>query len=430
MKEIKVIIGKNFGDEGKGMTVDSLCNDCHALVIRHNGGAQAGHTVEDGAFRFIFQQLGSGSRWGCPTYWSRTFFPDLLKLSEEAEDFKQEVLSKYGKELEIKVYADGDCACTIIYDVLLNSLVEQLRGKNRHGSCGMGIYEAVLRSRQQNFSLYLRDFKGANCDNIVNRLYKIRQEYVYPRLEKICHNYESIINRQENQEWISLIKNDNLLVNAAYTMCENFKQYITITEPGVLFKNYDKIVFENAQGLLLDEDNKEYYPNLTPSHTGLNNVIELLGSLYCASTNMDNEDNLLKSVDLEVIYVTRTYVTRHGAGRLDYECKKEEINEGMVDLTNVPNPWQEQLRYAKHPSIDKFFQYMKQDFQLIEQLPCKKRVSLMVTHLDETGRALIFNDKVMNIFEFQEFCKKDMGIEVFTNESMWKIKKDKINQPN
>ncbi|MDE7285341.1 MAG: hypothetical protein K2N55_00655 [Lachnospiraceae bacterium] len=39
------------------------------------------------------------------------------------------------------VYADPDCACTTVYDVLLNSLPEQLRAKDRHGSCGMGIFE-------------------------------------------------------------------------------------------------------------------------------------------------------------------------------------------------------------------------------------------------------------------------------------------------
>ena len=54
MKEIKVVIGKNFGDEGKGATVHRLCKGKKALVVRHNGGAQAGHTVEDGRFRFVF----------------------------------------------------------------------------------------------------------------------------------------------------------------------------------------------------------------------------------------------------------------------------------------------------------------------------------------------------------------------------------------
>ena len=55
MKDIKVVIGKNFGDEGKGAAVYRLCQGKKAIVVRHNGGAQAGHTVEDGSFRFVFQ---------------------------------------------------------------------------------------------------------------------------------------------------------------------------------------------------------------------------------------------------------------------------------------------------------------------------------------------------------------------------------------
>ncbi|HKM33520.1 MAG TPA: adenylosuccinate synthetase [Lachnospiraceae bacterium] len=414
MKEIKVVIGKNFGDEGKGMTVDSLCKNCNALVIRHNGGAQAGHTVEESTFRFVFHQLGSGSRWGCPTYWSRTFLPDLLKLSEEAESFKQETRQKMNKDVSVKVYADPNCACTTVYDVLLNSLTEQLRGKDRHGSCGMGIYEAVLRSRQQDCCLYLKDFISADCDAIVKKLFQIRQEYVYPRLEQLGKQYAKDINRSENQEWVSLIKEDNLLMNAARIMYENFREYITLKDAKVLFSTYDRVVFENAQGLLLDEENKEYYPHLTPSHTGLCNVVELMRNLYYADAHLYKNENMLREVDFEAIYVTRTYVTRHGAGRLDYECRKEDINEAMIDLTNVPNPWQQQLRYAKHPDFKIFFQYMEQDFQLVEFLPCKKKATLMVTHLDETQNRLLFYERDLKFYEFVQFCRKEKGIKVET----------------
>lgn len=415
MKEIKVVIGKNFGDEGKGMTVDSLCKGCHALVIRHNGGAQAGHTVEEGDFRFVFHQLGSGSRWGCPTYWSRTFLPDLLKLSEEADSFKQETKQKMKKDVAIKVYADPNCACTTVYDVLLNSLTEQLRGKDRHGSCGMGIYEAVLRSRQQEYCLYLKDFLSTDCDTIAEKLLLIRQEYVYPRLHQLCEQYGEVIEQPENEEWVSLIKDDHLLINAAQIMYENYRKYVTLIDAKALFSNYDRLVFENAQGLLLDEENKEYYPHLTPSHTGLYNVVELLKNLYDGDTHFSIEENVLKEVDFEAIYVTRTYMTRHGAGRLDHECRKEDINETMIDRTNVPNPWQEQLRYAKHPDRNQFFHYMEQDFLQANFLPCKKKASLMVTHLDETQNYLQLYDRNWSFHEFKQFCTNKKGIEAYTS---------------
>ena len=50
--------------------------------------------------------------------------------------------------------------------------------------------------------------------------------------------------------------------------------------------------------------------------------------------------------DVEVCYVSRTYMTRHGVGRFDTECDKALINKNMIDMTNVPNPFQDVLRYG------------------------------------------------------------------------------------
>lgn len=65
-KQIKVVIGANFGDEGKGLMTDYFCNklsaDGSVLNIRHNGGAQAGHTVvTPDDKRHVFSHFGAGS---------------------------------------------------------------------------------------------------------------------------------------------------------------------------------------------------------------------------------------------------------------------------------------------------------------------------------------------------------------------------------
>ena len=57
---ICAVIGKNFGDEGKGLAVDYLSLQAKGgpvLVIRHNGGAQSGHTVDLPDKRFVFHEL-------------------------------------------------------------------------------------------------------------------------------------------------------------------------------------------------------------------------------------------------------------------------------------------------------------------------------------------------------------------------------------
>lgn len=392
MKEIKVVIGKNFGDEGKGAAVHFLAKEKGTVVVRHNGGGQSGHTVEEGNFRFIFHQLGSGSLKGCPTYWSKTFLPDLLKLGEEIAAFK-EALQNAGREKDeplaalyqkdFKVYASPDCACVTIYDVLLNSLKETLRGENKHGSCGMGIYETVLRTKEPVYALYLRDFWGLTYGEVVRRLQRIQRGYAIPRLKELQAEYPEDFDREEICFWAEMMESEEVLRNAACDMHENFNRNVVFMDFESLFSKMDTVIFENGQGLLLDWDNEEYAPHLTASHTGLTNITKLLGE-------MDQE--LIKDCSLDVYYITRSYVTRHGAGRLDEECFKEDINPFMVDRTNIPNVWQDTLRYARHPVGEDFFRYIKKDLENLKDGILSSKVHILLTHMDETAGKVLFAD--------------------------------------
>lgn len=459
MVTVKAVIGKNFGDEGKGQTVDLLCResrDRNVLVLRHNGGAQAGHTVEDGDFRFVFHQLGSGSHQGCPTYWCRTFLPDLLKLGEEMSDMRQA-----GMNIQT-VYAHPDCACVTVCDVLLNSLTEQLRGRDRHGSCGMGIFETVLRTENAPYALFLRDFenaKGGTAEtDIAERLCYIRNHYTIPRLAELKREHPDAFRDPDIRRWAELITDDNVLYNAAEIMCENYRRYVTLADWPHTAEQYDVLIFESGQGLMLDWDNEEYAPHLTASHTGMKNVAELLAELEGSgnsdrseqsgrpgsSERSDEPDNPERSdrpdnpeqsdrpdnpeqaggtdspkhsdrpgktdiSTLEIIYVTRTYVTRHGAGRLDHECPGEAVCPGMTDRTNVFNPWQEHLRYGRHPAGEDFFRYIRRDLEQLEYMLPRQpfSVSLYLTHLDETQGRILFSDGDRNFEEFCLYCRNE-----------------------
>lgn len=413
MREAKAVIGKNFGDEGKGQTVDLLCRGRHALVVRHNGGAQAGHTVEEGDFRFVFHQLGSGSRQGCPTFWSRTFLPDLFKLGEEMEAYRtvSDTIRLSNQAQNIcafpvsAVYADPRCACTTIYDVLLNSLTEQLRGKDKHGSCGMGIYETLLRTRTSPYSLFLQDFQQTDADGIFRKLLNIREHYTKARLAKLQAAYPGRFHDPDIRRWVDLMEDDNLPCNAAHIMCENFDNYVIPADWPQMAAQYDTVIFENAQGLLLDWDNEEYSPHLTASHTGLKNVAELLQELQ-DSQEASRPANSLLPDSMEIIYVSRSYVTRHGAGRLDYECAKEDINPEMTDCTNLPNPWQDALRYARHPAGEDFFQYIRKDLTNLEPLNLPCSVALSLTHLNETQGQILFADQDRNPEALLTYCEE------------------------
>lgn len=131
--------------------------------------------------------------------------------------------------------------------------------------------------------------------------------------------------------------------------------------------DYNCMVFEGGQGLLLDRNNREYYPHLTPSNTGIENPLNIISGLN-------------STLDIEVCYVTRTYLTRHGDGRLDGECEKSEINPDMQDLTNVPNSHQGALRYAKLDE-DSLKERILNDFSPMRKYGAK--ISLAVMHTNE-----------------------------------------------
>lgn len=83
-------------------------------------------------------------------------------------------------------------------------------------------------------------------------------------------------------------------------------------------------------------------------------------------------------IDVEVCYVSRTYMTRHGAGRFDTECSKDEINKDMIDLTNVPNPHQDSLRYGRLNLLD-----LKNRINADADMMADIRKSIAFTHCNE-----------------------------------------------
>lgn len=364
--DIKIVIGKNFGDEGKGLATDYFASKSeNALVIKHNGGAQAGHTVDKESGRFVFHQLSSGSFYSASTYLAKTFCPDLLKLPEEIEDFRKQ------EGIVVPLYIDANCKITTVYDVILNSIIEEARGNARHGSCGMGIFETVVRNSIKGYKMELDEFACLSMEERIGFLEKLRCDYVPKRLAK------ENITLDESSEWYYLLSSGELSVNAAYDMSKAYSYFTMVTNPKELIKDFNTLIFEGAQGLMLDWDNEEYAPHLTASKTGSANPVSLLNEW---GVQIDEHNT-------EVCYVTRSYVTRHGAGRLDYEISADQIPDYLVDQTNVYNKWQDNLRFALHPSDPEvFWKYIKLD---LKEYASKPKVSLLITHLNETNGKLL-----------------------------------------
>lgn len=291
----RVVIGANFGDEGKGLVVDWLCSQGADCVVRFNGGANAGHTVVTPAGRHVFRHFGSGSFLGVPTYLSQFFVCNPILFFEELRD-----LSALG--INPVVGAHPDCPITTHIDMLINQEKERQRGAKRHGSCGIGLHETQQRSRVPSLKITLGDLW--NGVKLEDRLREIGTRWAGYRAHKDFHGEEAV------QEFIEC--------------CHLFADYV---QP-MGIAHVKNPVFEGAQGLLLSQDNAEYRPHLTHSYTGMHNV-----RILCRQAGLDPE----------IYYVSRTYLTRHGAGRLPGEGG---LLFAYADDTNNDNAWQGALRFA------------------------------------------------------------------------------------
>ena len=165
------VVGKNYGDEGKGLVTASLCSlFSKPLIIKHNGGAQAGHTVEneERGIRFIHHQTGSGAEYRADTLLAETYYPDLYQIKKEIEEFKS--VFKFSPV----IFGEERACITTIDDVLINMAVETGRGENRHGSCGMGINECSERIKA-GFKVTLKDVADITYEQFCDLLADIRR---------------------------------------------------------------------------------------------------------------------------------------------------------------------------------------------------------------------------------------------------------------
>lgn len=312
-----VVIGANFGDEGKGLAVDAVVAQGgnpagDAAVIRFNGGAQAGHTVvnEDGR-RHVFSHVGAGAFAGAATFLSRFFVVQPAIFAMEAAELA-------GLGLKPAVHVDPDAQVTTPFDVFINRWAEEARGGARHGSVGAGFGETLERAGC-GYPLAVRDLGDDKC--LAEILARIRDAWLPVRLAKLGVPFTA-----ERRGAAA-----DPAVMARYIRQVDVLRRVATPAAIDAVLTRRTIVFEGAQGLLLDMDRGFEFPYVTRSNTGLRNVLALAADAGIAH--------------LDVIYMTRAYLTRHGAGPLRNETPALAFAD-VVDPTNRPNPWQGGLRVA------------------------------------------------------------------------------------
>lgn len=401
------VIGKNFGDEGKGFTCSRLASSLKkSLIIKHNGGGQAGHTVEDpeGKWRFIHHQIGAGAEYHVPTLFTDSFMPDLFQLGKEVKDFTE----FFG--FQPILYSEKNARITTIDDVLLNMGAELARGEKRHGSCGMGIEECVQRNAA-GYGITVEELATWTKLVLLDRLKQIRKEYTERRAKilGIQAPDSSKSMKQSNlmnfsNPYYEMLQNETVLENFVVEVKENVKLLTLVDVDRKWLEEFQNLIFETGQGLLLDQDYEAYAPYLTSSKTGIHNP-----TIFLEKRGLSLE---------EAIYVTRPYVTRHGNGPLPCEVERSELPGVGEDLTNQPNEWQGTLRYAKHESLEAFFAPVLRDRDSVyyverkEQIKTKEypKISILVTQLSETENQLYFEKGSIPIETLQK-AGEELGIQ-------------------
>lgn len=379
MKKAYAVIGAGFGDEGKGLMTDYFCRRGGSVInIRSNGGAQAGHTVcTAGGKRHIFSHIGSGSFAGADTYLSGYFILNPMLFSKE--------LQILGADAG-RIFIDRQCIITLPCDMLLNQFAENMRGNDRHGSCGVGIFETIVRSRDSRYRLVFGDILKADRNAVRSAMHKIHAEYCIRRADELG------ITGAVRAELTDMLANANLTehcIDDLFAMAA-----VCAAADAQLIEEYDTAVFEGAQGLMLDQNRADYFPHLTPSNTGMQNIRAIL--------------DRLEPRDTEICYVTRSFYTRHGAGRFDTESKDIADAYGLYDRTNEPNAFQGVFRYGWF-DLPAFTGSLALDRKYAA---AGERIAVAVTHLDMTGGMLLCPEERLRPEELADRTGADMLYQV------------------
>ena len=271
------ILGAQWGDEGKGKIVDLLTEKCDA-VVRFQGGHNAGHTLVVDGKTTILHLIPSGilhDKVKC-------IIGNGVVLSLEALSEEIEILKKNNINVKDRLLISDGCPLILPIHVELDKARENKKGKGKIGTTGRGIgpaYEDKISRR----GIRLGDLSNKNT-----LLEKVSEILDYHNF--ILKNYYSCSTYSKNEVY------ENLL-----TYYDIYNQFIVDVPEYIdkAFKENKKIVFEGAQGTLLDIDHGTY-PFVTSSNT-------TVGGIFTGSGVSPKNLNY-------ILAIVKAYTTRVGSG--------------------------------------------------------------------------------------------------------------------
>ncbi|QZY55132.1 adenylosuccinate synthase [Crassaminicella profunda] len=280
-----VVVGAQWGDEGKGKVIDYLAGESE-VVVRAQGGNNAGHTVVVGDQKYALRLIPSG-----------ILYPETINIIGNGVVFDPEGFLKEIEKLEAKgVKTDNikisDRTHVIFpYHKVLDTLAEEARGGEKIGTTKNGIGPCYM-DKVERSGLRI-------CDLMDKDVF----------IEKVSHQIErknTIIEKIYGGEKLDA----KAIIDQYLGYAEKIRKYVTDTTV-VLYdaiKADKKVLFEGAQGALLDID-LGTYPYVTSSHP--------------TSGGFPVGAGIGPNMIQEVVGVVKAYTTRVGKG----PCVTELDNE-------------------------------------------------------------------------------------------------------
>jgi len=281
-----VIIGAQWGDEGKGKIIDVLSEN-YDVIVRYQGGANAGHTVVVNGQKYVLHLLPSGIlHKGKLNVIGNGVVIELEELIKEIEAMRQRGIRVTSKNLMISENAH----VVMPYHKILDSARESRSGSNKIGTISRGIGPAYT-DKYSRTGIRIRDIFDDKklSDKIKNNLNE---------KNFVIKNYYNLDELSEKAIYETIIKQRDYIKpfvgNTVYALND------------ILNKN-KKILFEGAQGSLLDVEFGTY-PYVTSSNPTIGGVMTGTGISH-------------KYIN-KVIGVAKAYQTRVGGGPFPTEMEE------------------------------------------------------------------------------------------------------------
>ncbi|MCX4291207.1 MAG: adenylosuccinate synthase [Odoribacter sp.] len=239
--KVDVLLGLQWGDEGKGKVVDVLTPN-YDLVTRFQGGPNAGHTLEFGGEKYILRSIPSGIfQGGKMNIIGNGVVLDPLLFKQEAEG-----LVASGHDITKQLYISKKAHLILPTHRMLDAAYEAAKGDGKIGTTGKGIGPTYTDKVSRN---------GVRVGDILNQ-FEEKYAKAKARHEAILHslNYSYDIAELE-KEWFEAV--------------EYLKRFQLIDSEHVinnLLKEGKSVLAEGAQGTMLDIDFGSY-PFVTSSNT-------------------------------------------------------------------------------------------------------------------------------------------------------------------